>query len=401
MTFELLRPCPVCANKLGTILHHQVFIVPAELQAVSKVDVVSCDHCGACFSDLPTPQEDLDDTYRDHSKYADTTLYSEEETDRPPTDAPWDLERLAGTAAWLAEHAPLDARVLDAGCATGALLGFLKAEGFADLVGLDPSPLATRTASRTYGVPTVTGSFFNPPNDIGLFDVVVLSHVLEHLTDVRGAIDGMWQLTRPGGQVYIEVPDASRYADHLVAPFHDFNTEHINHFSRHTLQLAMELAGFETIHMDTKDVMCSPADAYPALFGLFRRIDSPGEPPALVRDDDLPAAIVRYVARSEELMANLTQHIRTQLGDRPMIVWGAGQLAMKLLAELRDNEIVALVDTSESKWGLEFGDQIVVGPIAIADNDDPILITSIHHQASIENSIRALLPRREFVTLRS
>ena len=35
----------------------------------------------------------------------------------------------------------------------------------------------------------------------------------------------MRSLVKPGGLVYIEVPDAARYDEHLVAPFHDFNSK--------------------------------------------------------------------------------------------------------------------------------------------------------------------------------
>lgn len=400
MPVDLLRSCPVCGNQIGSVLHHQVFVVPEELQAVTEVDIVSCSRCGSCFSDMPTSQETLDDIYRDHSKYADTTLHSDEVPDQPPTDAPWDLQRLAATAKWLAERTPIAARVLDAGCATGALLGFLQQEGFSDIVGLDPSPMAARTAAQTYRVPTVTGSFFAPPDDLGSFDLVVLSHVLEHLTDVPGAIAGMWRLTRPGGHVYIEVPDACRYVDYLVAPFHDFNTEHINHFSVQTLQLAMELAGFTTEFLGTKDVMCSPRDPYPAVFGLFQRNERPGLTPDITYDEELPRALARYVTDSEALLDQLIADIGAQLGDRSVAVWGAGQLSMKLLSKLGDREIVALVDTSESKWGLKFGDQVVVGPSQIAGGTEPILITSIHYQESIEHSIQAALPGREVIKLR-
>ena len=403
MTIDLLRACPVCGCPTGTVLHHQVFLAPAELQAPPEVDVVACDRCGVCFSDLPTQQEVLDESYRDHSKYADTSLYDEgaDAEHRPPTDAPWDLQRLAGTAAWLADHCDLSARVLDAGCATGALLGFLKAEGFTDLVGLDPSPIATATAARAYGVPTVTGSFFSPPVDLGTFDLVVLSHVLEHLADVEGAVRGMWQLTRPGGLVYLEVPDASRYAELLVAPFHDFNTEHINHFSAEVLELTMRLAGFEVHTIGHKEVLCSPTDPYPAAFGLFRRPEGRESAPAIERDEALVARVREYVAVSGALLDRIDDRLRADIGDGPVVVWGAGQLSMKLLAgPLRDANVTDLVDTSEAKWGQHFGDLVVVGPNDVTADDTPILITSIHHQESIESTVQSLFPARRLLTLR-
>ena len=211
----------------------------------------------------------------------------------------------------------------------------------------------------------------------------------------------MRRLTRPGGHVYIEVPDACRYVDHLVAPFHDFNTEHINHFSGQTLQLAMELAGFATEHLGTKDVMCSPRDTYPAIFGLFRRDEETGPAPEVTYDEELPRALALYVTDSEALLDRITTEIRAQLGDRSVVVWGAGQLSMKLLSELSDREVIALVDTSESKWGLHFGELVVVGPNQVPDGTEPILITSIHHQESIEHSIQSILPGREYISLRS
>ncbi len=249
-TKTLLRPCPLCLTGQGNVLHTQSFASVDELGVEDVVDVVGCVHCGFVFSDIPTQQEELDRSYEEHSKYADTTLYGdaedEEHVDVPP-EAPWDLDRLRDTAAWLDEQLEAGARVLDAGCATGSLLGFLRARGWQNLVGLDPSPVATATAQRVHGVEAVTGSFITPPDGVGQFDVVVLSHVLEHLGEVRAAVSSMRELTVPGGAVYLEVPDAEHYAEHLVAPFHDFNTEHINHFSLGLLERFMATQGFEKI----------------------------------------------------------------------------------------------------------------------------------------------------------
>ena len=412
----LTRRCPVCEGTSGTVIHRMTFLAPKELHAPDAVDIASCDRCGACFSDLPVTQSAVDDAYRDHSKYADTSLYDggeqpgDEPSDRvdapPPTDAPWDLTRLAGTARWLADHVPTSGRVLDAGCASGALLGFLLAEGFTDIAGLDPSTGATALARANHGVPVWTGSFLDPPPDLGTFDVVVLSHTLEHLVDVRAAIRGMWSLTRPGGHVYIEVPDASRYADHLVAPFNDFNTEHINHFSPQVLRLAMELQGFETTCLETKEVLCSPTDPYPAVYGLFRRPDQPRRAPEIVPDTTLAEALRRYVEASTRLLEDMAAHVRRSAAGRAVVVWGAGQLAMKLLAGPLDGiEVRALVDTSSNKWGQHFGDLVVSAPDDLRAghlgvDDAPVLVTSVHHERSIQDTIRRADPARSIILLR-
>jgi len=384
----LLRPCPLCTAPQGRVLHTQTFAAVDELGVEDVVDIVSCNRCGFVFSDIPTKQEELDKSYEEHSKYADTTLYGsgEEETETPP-EAKWDLDRLRATAAWLDEKlANPTLRVLDAGCATGSLLGFLKQLGWNNLVGLDPSPVATATTTRVHGVEAITGSFITPPADVGQFDVVALSHVLEHLGEVRAAVVSMRELTTPGGYVYLEVPDAEHYVDHLVAPYHDFNTEHINHFSLGLLDRFMATQGFEKIVTEHNTVMCSANDPYPVVRGLWRRVETVGNTDDLAFDDALGAGVARYIDASGALMAKINAHLTAEVGDSDgVIVWGAGQLAMKLLSStvLERVPVVAIVDGSPQKHGLHLQGAPIVDPGKIVGSDEPIVITSVHHEASI------------------
>jgi ubiquinone/menaquinone biosynthesis C-methylase UbiE len=407
MIEETRRPCPVCGSRRAEVVHHQEFRAPSELFAEPAIDVVICTACGMCFSDLAVVQDSVDATYAEHSKYADTSIYEDGQAGSAadlPTGAPWDLDRLEGTARWLARHVPLDARVLDAGCATGALIGYLQREGFTDLVGLDPSPIATAQAARAYGVPAITGSFLRPPDDIGTFDLVVLSHVLEHLVDVQGAVAGLAQLVKPGGLAYIEVPDASRYYEYLVAPFHDFNTEHVNHFSGTLLTCLMSSAGFATRQTAAKTVLIAATTQYPAVFGLYERTAAKPAAGAAEKDPTLRVAIQAYIDASTALLDEVDASLRVTVGSGPVVVWGAGQLAMKLLVgSLADVEVAAIVDSARDKWGGRFGDVPVIGPQQLddlVDQDVPILVTSIHHQDAIVATIESMFPRRRVLTLR-
>lgn len=388
----LLRPCPLCAGTGGPVLHAQNFAVMDELGMESQVDIVACGTCGMVFNDISTQQADLDRTYEEHSKYADTTLYGDEGEVELSPEAPWDVERLESTAAWLdSVLADKDLRLLDAGCATGTFLGALKGLGWENLVGLDPSPVATETATRVHGVETVTGSFLEPPGDIGEFDVVALSHVLEHLVDVRGAVEGIRTLTRPGGFAYLEVPDASAYADHLVAPFHDFNTEHINHFSLPLLCRLMEAFGFTEVESGAKVIRCSATHDYPAIFGLWQRSSENSKPEAFAgRDEELLVAIRGYVERSSELLSRFDATLNSELeGQDDVAIWGAGQLALKILAEtvLAEKNVVSIIDGSPQKQGMHLGGRVVGAPEELRDNDCPVVVASVHHAESIVRAI--------------
>jgi 2-polyprenyl-3-methyl-5-hydroxy-6-metoxy-1,4-benzoquinol methylase len=401
---QLHRPCPVCNQPTGDVVHSQRFEVPSELNVAEAFDVVTCPGCGLAFADMVTDQQVLDEVYEEESKYADTTLYGESGDDGAPSQAPWDIERLRATADVLAaEIGDRDARILDAGCATGSLLGFLKEHGFTNLVGLDPSPVATATVRRVHAVEAYTGSFFSPPPEVGECDVVVLSHVLEHLADVQGAAAGLHRMLRPGGVAYLEVPDATLYARYLVAPYHDFNIEHINHFSLPTLQRLLTATGFETVTTGVKVDRNSPTFLYPAIYGLWRKTDPPTTRIATDPDTELRGAIEEYVRASERLMNEIDAELRARLaGADQVIVWGTGNLAMKLLCDtvLAETPIAAIVDSSPQNQGRHLAGAVVEAPETVKSLPYPIVVTSIHHEESIVAVIRDELGvDNEIVTL--
>jgi 2-polyprenyl-3-methyl-5-hydroxy-6-metoxy-1,4-benzoquinol methylase len=225
-----LRHCPICGEEKGEILHTQNFVLPDGHPLAEGYDVVCCDRCGFVYADTTVSQKDYDIFYAKLSKYEDN------KTSTGGADSPYDAQRLRKTAECIAEFLPdKNLRILDIGCANGGLLGYLKELGYPNLCGIDPSSACVENIQRNYGIEASIGSLFQLPQNIGKFDVIILSHVLEHIQDIQSAIRSIEQLLNLEGYVYIEVPNASEYIHHLYAPLQDFNTEHINHFSEHYL----------------------------------------------------------------------------------------------------------------------------------------------------------------------
>jgi len=86
------------------------------------------------------------------------------------------------------------------------------------------------------------------------FDVIVLSHVFEHLLDPRSMLDLIHASLAPDGVLYIEVPNIPaesllRYPDHVWAP--RFDEPHITFFSASTLRRMLTSASFEPVFLDT------------------------------------------------------------------------------------------------------------------------------------------------------
>lgn len=393
---DLERPCPLCEGCACSLRYSQRLTLPVEFGFVANLDVVTCDRCGFAFANVPLSQRDIDRTYEDHSKYADDSLIAS-----AASDPPWDVDRLRSVATWLANQVDdRTTRVLDVGAAGGSFLAAMRDEGFASVLGIDPSPAAARLAKQRNNIEVIAGSFLTPPPNLGSFGLVTLQHTLEHLRDVRGSIAFLRAVLDDGGLAYLEVPDARRYADFVAAPFQDFNTEHINHFSLAKLAEAMSNAGFIPIATGEKAIFASASHRAPAAYGLWRKTSPPSQA-AVSFDAGLVEAIERFVRVSEAAMRHIDEALRAQLhDDREVVLWGTGQLAFKLLADtvLREKR-VTLVDASPRKQGLHVGGSPIAAPESLGGSHAPIVVGSILAADAIAAAIAGAYPHRRVVRL--
>jgi len=381
------RACGACGADQPSICHHQKFIVPEGYPLPAAYDVVVCRGCGFVYADPPASQHDYDHFYSDWSKYDDATVSTGGGL------SSYDAARLAVTASDIARALPSkSAAILDAGCATGGLLSALRDQGFTSLAGLDPSPRCA-AACRQRGVPAYVGSIASAPADMPKFDCIVLCHVLEHVYDIPKFFAAVQRLLTPGGHLYLETPDATRYAEYLSAPFQEFNTEHINHFSARALKNAARRFGFSSVLVEQKVLRTSADIYYPAVFGVFRDLGIAAQPSDFIRDPDLPGRISRYIQQSAAMMERINLHLASQLaGNQQVILWGAGQLAMKLLAlpRLEHARIRALVDNNPVLRGKVLAGAPILDPSGIAGTREPIVIATLLHADEIAAQIRRL-----------
>src|SRR5712691_7865737 len=374
------RSCPVCSATICEPLHKQRFILPERHPLSDGYSVVSCESCGFVYADTSLRQQQFDDFYARFSKYEDP------QTGTGTGLTAWDQKRLSDTAREIARCVDRDARVLDLGCANGGLLAELRKIGFSRLAGLDPSPACVRNTAAL-GFDCQRGCLPNLPSDLGEFDCVILSHVLEHVLDLRAAMTALSNIV----MVYAEVPDAARYHLFLVAPFQDFNTEHINHFSSTCLTNLFRLFGYEKGSGGHKDIASSADSLTPAVYGLYRR--TAAAPAPVLNDRNLREAIGLYISGSRQLLDAIDSHLAESLKGSPaVVVWGTGQLTMKLLCEtvLGSHSIAAFVDSNPINQGALIRGVPVLSPLELQRSGlmEPIVIGSLLHGQDIIAGIR-------------
>jgi len=385
------RACGACGVTGNTVCHHQRFIVPDGYPLPNEYNVAVCRRCGFVYADPAATQSDYDRFYCEWSKYDDSA------TATGSGVSPYDAARLATTASDIARALPSRAAsILDAGCATGGLLTALRDQGFTAVAGLDPSS-SCAAACRDRGFEAYVGTISSAPAHMPKFDCVVFSHVLEHVYDIPAFFTAARRLLAPGGYIYIETPDAARYDDYLYAPFQEFNTEHINHFSACALENTARRFGFRPITVEQKVIQTAEDTLYPAVFGLIRDCGGAADK-RVVCDQELPTKIAAYIRHSAEQMEKINNHLAGQLANtQRVIIWGAGQFAMKLLAFpcLARTEVRALVDNNPILRGKTLAGAPVIGPQElgareIAGTREPIIIATLLHAGEISAQIRRL-----------
>jgi SAM-dependent methyltransferase len=347
------------------------------------------------FADPVVSEADLVRYYSSELEFRLQFLSGDSVTGPEPGN-PWELDRLRTVAQTIAESFPeRNARVLDVGCGSGALLAFLRELGFHDLVGIEPSPGSVDLGQRL-GLEIRAGSLAALPGDLGTFDCIVISHVLEHLESPSEALQTVAPILGSQGMLYVEVPDAIRFAELAKLPFAEFNTEHINYFSPRSLQSLLRRNGFACVRIETKAFSLLPGIPYPAVFGLWRLDGSRGRDET-VQDESLRARIDDYIQVSQVVARRIDEGLAAILGDRKeVIVRCLGNLAWTLLEVtcLRDLQVRAYVDGSPIKQRLTIDGCPILSPNTPISGNLPVVVLSLQHENAVIKEIREREPGR-------
>lgn len=378
-----IRPCPVCGSVVHDVLYEQRFEHFAAGSITDAYDVVACRICGMCFASGLPDHGRFGDYYEQSSKYdlsADGAELS-----------PFDAGRYADEARFLAAHiVDRHGPFLDIGTATGAFLVALRDCGFTSVHGVEPSGEAARVARETRGLDVATGDARAARAWGRSFATVSLVAVLEHLVDPGAALREAAELLVESGRLYVVVPDAARFRDHVDAPYQQFSVEHINYFTPASLKNLVAFAGFEVeVERATIVEQANDADG-PAVELLCHRTNRPSD---LHSDSDGVGDLRGYIARSAEKELIVLTRINELAEDQsPIYVWGTGTHALHLLAtsRLAECNIVGFLDSNPHYAGRRLAGRMVMAPRDVERVDSPILVASAASQTEIAETARRL-----------
>ncbi len=219
-----VKTCPICKSE-----DHAPWLKSMGF------DLVQCKSCGHRWATELFAVETLADDYynEEEEHFSELNLYTKKiryQSEYKPM-----LKKLG-----------LDCgRVLDVGCNAGELLLLFQDDGW-DVAGVEISPGPAEHARRILNKPVWQG----PAEDVvpkgEQFDLIALTHVLEHIHEPHILINQLQNHLKPGGVILLEVPNAS---DPLIKIWNGYYRslcpgDHISFFDEQSVRTLAAKGGF-------------------------------------------------------------------------------------------------------------------------------------------------------------
>ncbi|MDB6027439.1 MAG: hypothetical protein JWM68_3662 [Verrucomicrobiales bacterium] len=214
------------------------------------IRTVACSQCGLIFTSPRPPDDWFEKFYRYHYRqyYESVSVPDEAYLNRD-----WIKGRHTRNVNLLASLLPTKGTILDIGCAEGTFLDLFRREFPCwTLHGIEPSEDFSKFAVAHYGLQGVAMAKFEELSVRYLpssFDLITASHVLEHLLSPDDFFKTARVLLKPGGLLFIDVPDA----EGDVKGISNLHIGHVYHFSSGSLDQFLAKHGFTKVRAQKGD----------------------------------------------------------------------------------------------------------------------------------------------------
>ena len=378
-SLESSRVCFVCGSSYGIELKKQAWDLVGLGNVVIGFRI--CKLCGLVMQDPLVPREIVDRYY--------TTLSNYTNPGRKGMPTAEKITAVNNQYKLVMDYVNCKGRALQIGCSDGYTLHGFKEQGWC-VLGIDPSPSAAAVAKKLWDVDVKIGFFETcqlSPHD--KYDVIILTHVLEHVYDPVQMLKTCNRLLSQGGCLLIEIPALIR-PDQWPPGY--FTFEHVNYFSKTSIKNTLTKSGFDIIGEPSIDPLHTQ---YPVMRFLACKKKSRDE---LLTSDYSHAKQIclRYLSREFKQWAQFDKKIAKKITpEKNVIIWGAGIHTSQLLAQTHIEagcKIQYIVDSDSQKWGLQLGRYHIRSPDGIPYDDENVCIVISSYGA--ENEIYKSILRK-------
>lgn len=352
-----MKECPICGSDKSTMLV-ELNCKNFDKSVIYKdIKITECEKCGHVYNRLT--DEEISNLQRYYEEeYAPINLNPVATCGlRPGSSSSFSIKRYEEIYNLMIEHINKNSRILDIGCAMGGLIKFLGGKGFKNLYGID---LIKEYVDLTNDKNISVGSVYDIPFEDDSFDVIVLDHILEHLTELKVVFEEIKRVLTDDGILVIGLPDASGYNNMI---FWFTIREHVQHFDLKHLKLLLDNCGFDLNSFKKTTMAIDETNTIENLMALFKR------------KTDKPTVDIPRLLEQLKIIDRINELVNRQ---KPIYCYGIGRefLFLYMNTTLRGYDNLYLVDdiTLKQKDFTIEGIKIVGSSILKDAPQDSILI---------------------------
>jgi len=203
------------------------------------------------------------------------------------------------------------------------------------------------------------------PSDWGeRFDLITSFFSLEHIPDLSKTLDHMVSLLRPGGSLYVVVPNVlTNIADFIVV-------DHCNHFTAPSLRRLATQHGLVVEDLDT--------DSHRGALVMVARKSSSVVPTSAASATEIGVTLKALAETSQywrSTCERLASFEETLTADMPLAIYGAGFYGTFIASNLhRPERVVCHLDQNPYLHGKDFNGRPVLPPDALPAEVRTILV---------------------------
>lgn len=251
MTQTLPRSCALCATEDTEL----VFAFDASPAGETDFgfspyyrELRKCSACGVFFNSHAFDLSSLYSLQYNQTKYANELARMFRRIMALPPHASDNHGRVKRVVEWLEGSGvqPRRAEILDVGSGLAVFAAQLHRQGLRCHC-VDPSPLsAAHALEHAHAVSAITGSIEDWPLNRAV-DLITWNKVLEHVSDPVALLVQSKRRLKPGGSLYIELPDGETALGTAGPERQEFFIEHVTAWSMPALQHLASRAGLTVL----------------------------------------------------------------------------------------------------------------------------------------------------------
>lgn len=288
-----MRNCACCNNSIDLPITYISLSLINDIPLNNFLNIYFCSDCNFYFSDSNNTQDNYDSYYKSFNNYKNYSIYSDKDI-----------------KCYMYLNQELRNRnvetILDYGSGNGKLKELLS-ENF-----------------------NINEYDIGMKDDSNIYDCLILSHVLEHIFNLDFFLNNISKNIKSGGLLYIEVPNAELYSKfNNITPLQEINIEHINFFSKISLNKLLLKYGFCTLSLND-DYFNIKDNKYYVIRGIFLK-------------NIINLSFKNYIDDGNKIIDSYNFSLLNKY--RKIYVYGCGQFLFKILKKITYfTDIIFIID---------------------------------------------------------